>query len=342
MHQRADVRVEDSKLSNRKRYFYGWAIVGVILLIDVLRLQLGGYSVGMSGVAVKGATILKLVCAFVVLRGVQRIPRYRQLCLKLRYSEVSNTVAWVTLLFSFVTVVSVLSYLCITINTPLVENSLVRFDQAVGFDWPGVYRWVQSHAPVRRIFAVAYASGLWQLIAIPIVLGISGRREDLSTFFFLLALSSLYLLLVSTPFPATSAFEHFKVADADALASVSDFSALRDGSMRTFDLTRMQGLVSLPSFHTALAVIFVYSLRRVRFLFWLVALLDLILIASTPTQGGHYLADVIAGVVLAVLTIVSVTIAIRWKPVTQCSALTRIARHITFLFAALNDRLRGL
>ncbi|MBN3802205.1 hypothetical protein GXB81_03925 [Paraburkholderia sp. Ac-20336] len=61
--------------------------------------------------------------------------------------------------------------------------------------------------------------------------------------------------------------------------------------------------VSLPPFHTALAVIFVDSLRRVRCLFWLVTLLDLILTASTPTQGGHDLADVLAGVVLSVLTI---------------------------------------
>jgi membrane-associated phospholipid phosphatase len=223
---------------------------------------------------------------------------------------------------------------------PLIENSLLRFDRIIGFDWAAVYGWVQSHSAVRRILGVAYASGFWQLIAIPAVLGLLGRREELSMFFFLLALSSIYLLIVSTAFPATSAFEHFKVSDTDALSSVSDFSVLRDGSMRKFDLQRTQGLVSLPSFHTALAVIFAYSLRRIRLLFCPAVILDVLMIASTPTQGGHYLADVLAGLGLSVLTIVSITFLLDREAVVQFNVSTRIARYATGLFAALNDRLR--
>ncbi|SAK73042.1 PAP2 family protein [Caballeronia calidae] len=329
------------QLSNRKRYLYGWAIVGIVLLVDVFWLQLGGYSVVFPDeVKEKGKVLLPVICGCAVLYGIQHIPRYRQVCLKLRYYEVANTVAWFVLLIVFIRATSVLSYLCITMDMPLVENSLLRFDQVIGFDWPAVYGWVQSHPAVRQILGFAYASGFWQLIGIPAVLGLLGRREDLSMFFFLLALSSIYLLVVSTPFPATSAFEHFKVSDTDALSSVSDFSVLRDGSMRTFDLQRTQGLVSLPSFHTALAVIFAYSLRRILFLFWPAVILDVLMIASTPTQGGHYLGDVLAGLVLSALTIVSVTFLLDREAVVQFNVSTRIARHATGLFAALNDRLR--
>lgn len=339
MYGKPAVSIGELQSSNRKRYLFGWAIVGMVLLVDVLWLQVGGYSIVFSDLKEKGRVILAMTCACAVLYGIQNIPRYRHICLKLRYREVANTVAWFVLLIVFFPTMSLLSYLCITIDMPLVENSLVRFDQAIGFDWLAVYGWVQSHPFVLEILAFAYASGLWQLIAIPAVLGLLGRREDLSMFFFLLALSSIYLLLVSTPFPATSAFEHFKVSDANALSSVSDFSVLRDGSMRTFDLKRTQGLVSLPSFHTALAVIFAYSLRRVRSLFWPAVILDLIMIASTPTQGGHYLADVLAGLGLSALTIVSVTFLIDRGAVVQFNASSRIARHATGLFAALNDRL---
>ncbi len=327
--------------SNRKRYFYGWAIVGIVLLVDVLWLQLGRYSVVFPGeLKEKGKVLLAVMCGCAVLYGIQHIPRYRQICLKLRYYEVANTVAWFALLIVFIRATSILSYLCITTDMPLVENNLLRFDQIVGFDWPAVYGWVQSHPAVRQILGFAYASGFWQLVAIPAALGLSGRREDLSMFFFLLALSSIYLLVVSTPFPATSAFEHFRVSDTDALSSVSDFSVLRNGSMRTFDLQRTQGLVSLPSFHTALAVIFAYSLRRIRFLFWPAVILDVLMIASTPTQGGHYLADVLSGLGLSALTIVSVTFLLDREAVVQVKVSARIARHATDLFAALNDRVR--
>jgi hypothetical protein len=327
--------------SNRKRYLYGWAIVGIVLLVDVFWLQLGGYSVVFSDeLKGKGKVLLTVTCGCAVLYGIQHIPRYRQVCAKLRYHEVANTVAWFVLLIVFIQATSILSYLCITTDMPLIENSLLRFDRIIGFDWPAVYGWVQSHSAVRRILGVAYASGFWQLIAIPAVLGLLGRREELSMFFFLLALSSIYLLIVSTAFPATSAFEHFKVSDTDALSSVSDFSVLRDGSMRKFDLQRTQGLVSLPSFHTALAVIFAYSLRRIRLLFCPAVILDVLMIASTPTQGGHYLADVLAGLGLSVLTIVSITFLLDREAVVQFNVSTRIARYATGLFAALNDRLR--
>jgi membrane-associated phospholipid phosphatase len=69
------------------------------------------------------------------------------------------------------------------------------------------------------------------------------------------------------------------------------------------DISNVQGLVSMPSFHTALAVLFTYWLRKLRPLFYIAIPLNVIMILSTPTEGGHYLADVIAGLFLSVLTI---------------------------------------
>jgi len=58
-----------------------------------------------------------------------------------------------------------------------------------------------------------------------------------------------------------------------------------------------QGLVSLPSFHTALGVLFCLTLRHSR-LGWPCLLLNLLMIASTPVMGGHYLVDLLAGALL--------------------------------------------
>ncbi|WP_310125975.1 phosphatase PAP2 family protein [Paraburkholderia terricola] len=69
------------------------------------------------------------------------------------------------------------------------------------------------------------------------------------------------------------------------------------------DIATAQGLVSMPSFHTALAILFVYSLRRRRVLACVAIPLNLVMILSTPTQGGHYLADVFGGLCLSALTV---------------------------------------
>ncbi len=297
-----------------KRYALGWLIVGFIGCIDACWLYLSNRTVQSPGVVAtcKGAGILVFIA--VTLTMLRSIPRYKRATLKLRYAEAADTAAWCALLVCLVSSTCVLSYLCVSLDAPLVDSSLVRFDSTFGFDWLAVYGWVQSHDHIRRILEFAYESGRWQLMAIPLILGLSGRREALSDFFFLLVIASVILLVVSALFPATSAFIHFRISDANAAASVSDFALLRDGSLRAIDLLNAQGLVSMPSIHTALAVLFTYSLRKIPRVFGVVAALNFAMILSTPTQGGHYLADVAGGLILAVLTIQLLKVAVRqWR-----------------------------
>jgi hypothetical protein len=293
-----------------KRYLGGWVIVVLFLIIDIAWLYLSGRSVQADGI-VRVAKIIGLLSSMALgLCGIAKVPRYTLAAKKLRYMKVACTLAWSTLLLSFVAVAGVLSYLSVTVNAPLVDASLLRFDRALGFDWPNVYHWVSSHVAVQRVLAFAYYSGRWQLIGIPVVSGLLGRHEDLSDFVLHLMLSSILVLFVSTPFPAASAFLHFNITDPNTAASVSDSNLLRNGTMRHFDLTQIQGLVSLPSFHTALAVFFAYSLRRISVLFPFAVLLNVIMVISTPTQGGHYLGDVFGGLILALVTIQTLKFAL--------------------------------
>jgi membrane-associated phospholipid phosphatase len=278
-------------------------IVGVILFIDAVWLRFAGYTVPVGDIigACKGIGILAGIA--VILRMLRATPRYESITVKFRYAEISDIAAWCALIGCFVPSMCVLSYLCVTLNAPLVERSLIRFDHAIGFNWLAAYQWVRSHPHVQHVLSFAYESGRWQLISIPFILGLSGRREALPEFFFLLALTSALLLVASTPFPAESAFVHFNVSDPNTASTVSDFAALRSGTLRAINLANAQGLVSMPSFHTALAIVFTYSLRRIRWLFAIAALLNLTMILSTPTQGGHYLADVAGGLLLAAVSI---------------------------------------
>ncbi|MGF6606083.1 membrane-associated phospholipid phosphatase [Paraburkholderia sp. WSM4175] len=59
----------------------------------------------------------------------------------------------------------------------------------------------------------------------------------------------------------------------------------------------------MPSFHTTLAIVFIYALRRMPRLLLFAIPLNVTMILSTPTQGGHYLADVFASLLLSAPTI---------------------------------------
>ncbi|MDN7676424.1 phosphatase PAP2 family protein [Burkholderia oklahomensis] len=144
------------------------------------------------------------------------------------------------------------------------------------------------------------------MIGIPIGLSLTGRDEALSEFVTPFMLASMLVLLISAPFPAASAFLHFRVPDPAALSSVSDFVRLRDGTLRAFDPAARQGTVSMPSFHTVLGVPFAYALRRVSVVAPLALLFNGWMVAPTPTptQGGHYPVDVLSGLLVAFAGIV--------------------------------------
>ena len=61
----------------------------------------------------------------------------------------------------------------------------------------------------------------------------------------------------------------------------------------------MQGIITMPSYHTVLAVLFTYAFRRTGLVGYGIATLNLVMLLSIPPIGGHYLVDVLAGGALA-------------------------------------------
>lgn len=305
-------------------YWSAWALVGLVALIDAAWLRHSGYRVSAESLGRLPRALALLAGVAVGLTGFARIPRYRDATRKFRYAEVASAVAWCMPMLCFAAGTGVLSYLTVTVKAPLVEAQLAHMDRALGFDWPAAYQWVREHDSVNHLFSLAYRSGTWQLVLLPIVLAVLRRHEVLTEFVLHFMLSCLLMLIISTWLPANSAFVHYDVADQAARATVSDFARLRDGTVGPFDLAEIQGLVSFPSFHSALAVFFAYALRGVPLLSWCALLLNATMLLSTPTHGGHYLVDTLGGIALAVLTIAGVRAARRSPaiapiPVTRAS-----------------------
>ncbi|WDD93689.1 phosphatase PAP2 family protein [Burkholderia sp. FERM BP-3421] len=280
-------------------YAYGWGVVAAIVACDLLWLRAGGYAVQRAGVVAALKLIGTCIGFAVLLVGVARVARYRELAERFRYREVAEALFATALLAAFMAATGVLSYLCVSVNPPLIDAALIRADAWLGFDWPRVFAWVQARPQARQVLAFAYDSAKWQLIVIPFLLAVLRDRGNLRAFVWLFMLSGMMVLAVSTPWPAASAFVHFGVSAPDTADTVADFARLRAGSLHEIDLLTLQGLVSMPSFHTALGVIFAYALRRARGVSIVALGLNALMIASTPTQGGHYLVDVISGAVVA-------------------------------------------
>lgn len=219
------------------------------------------------------------------------------------YRTVSVGILWIAILAVFASLAVVFQYLTITLSLPDIAPILVMADSRLGVDWLSLYQWVRSKPWLDAILSSAYQSGFVQLALIPFILIVTGNVHDYAEFVLQFVVASVLVMVIATPFPAESAYVYYAIHDPGTSATVSDFALFRSGHMRVLTLQSMQGLVSFPSFHTVLAVLFAYSVRHVKVIFPTFIGINALMILSTPTHGGHYIWDVLAGVVVALSAI---------------------------------------
>jgi membrane-associated phospholipid phosphatase len=82
---------------------------------------------------------------------------------------------------------------------------------------------------------------------------------------------------------------------------------LVSGQDLNFALSKMTGVVSFPSFHTAMALAYVWAFRKTGAIGWVIAALNLVMVAAVPWYGGHYLVDMIAGAATLLLSVALVS-----------------------------------
>ncbi|MCO5398523.1 phosphatase PAP2 family protein [Ralstonia soli] len=299
-----------------------WSGVLVVVVLDGVWLAASGRSITGTSLAPKLASVLLLAGISIALALIAGLPTITATPRGMHYRRFALVAQSGALIVTFTCAMSVLSYLLVSIAPPIVDTQLAAIDAQLGFDWPHLYIWVHTRPTLHLVLQLTYYSALLQLGLIPMLAGLLGRSDHLREFVANLMLSCALLLVISTPWPAAGAFVFYGIASPSDLAMVSHFGALRDGTMRVIDLAQMQGLVSLPSYHTAMALFFVQAMRWTRTGLVLSGLLNALMILATPTEGGHYLVDVIAGVALWAVTIGALRLTVLRKRVPAAPKLS--------------------
>jgi membrane-associated phospholipid phosphatase len=209
-------------------------------------------------------------------------------------------------------VVLLASYLAISLNHPLVDSLLANADQRLGFNASYIVSLVNRVPVLSSILMYSYSSFSVQLLVLPILLVAS--RLPASAFMLVLSYGfvGLAACLISVWFPAVGSHVTYDIASQHlpsvnlhyGYAFLAEFNAVREQSHFTVSLARAQGILTFPSVHTAVAVLCAVAGFKQRFLRYPMIALNLLMVASTVSHGGHYLVDVIAGIALASLALV--------------------------------------
>lgn len=215
---------------------------------------------------------------------------------------------------------ALLSYLLAREGGALQDNMLERWDLALGLDWLAYVRWADQYPWLVHTYTLAYVSLIPQIIIIVLVQGFSGRLLLMRQTLFAAMLCGTITVLLSAVIPSIGKFIHLGLTPKDFVnvnpfagyLHLEHYTALRNGTLTTLSLPDMKGIITFPSYHAGLAAVLLWSFARTPWLRIPGVLLAATTIAATPIDGGHYFVDVIAGIAIAALSIVTALYAGRW------------------------------
>ena len=205
-----------------------------------------------------------------------------------------------------------------------------RADALLGFDWGAAHRWEVAHPGLIPLARAAYASIGWTPLVLIAGLAAGGHVDHLRCFLAAYAIALTLTVALFALCPIRSAILHFLGARPDYMPFVgikqaAAIDALRTGAMRTLTFGDLTGLVGFPSFHAASGVLFIWGSRPMPRLHGPILAVNVMMIAATPMEGGHYLVDVLGGLLVATLAAMLVHDRVPQRRQANASASSPIA-----------------
>lgn len=203
-----------------------------------------------------------------------------------------------------------MDYLSKGTSMPLADDWLSKVGPMLGFSWLGYFDLVRNAPNLQLLMEEAYNLLNSAMLIFLVLLVLSRQHDKVRTFTEAAIICSLVSLVGGALFPAigAAAFWVPDYANPETWAGytgmpgvyfVEEIRAVRQlDTPMLVGSKHLTGLVTFPSLHTALAVLMILVARRT-WIFWPALAYGIVMIAATPIWGGHYLADLISGTVMA-------------------------------------------
>jgi hypothetical protein len=206
-----------------------------------------------------------------------------------------------------------------------------------GFDWDTAAHWVAHHPAVDWALRGAYFGLPFQAVVI-VLAGSTWHRADRNGD--LLWSLGIALILTSAVFmfmPALGKVGHVGRGQIEILTEI------RSSAWSVLDVGHVTGIINFPSFHTTLAILAIDAMRRFPRALFLFVPLKLLMIAATPSVGGHYLVDLPAGAIVAVIAIAATRcLRRRLVVIAEPDGPASLDRHRTGWLLPVMSRFRGM
>lgn len=282
-------------------FLVNWIGIGALGVVLAFGLLLTGFSIELTGLAIAvGYVGLYAGFAHANARSQRR-----------RDPQVMFVLGGTAQIVLLTAVMTPLTYVAASAALPIQDASLLAIDRALGLDWAGYVGYVDARPALAALMNCGYGMIRWPIFAIPVVLSAMGRYRRIEEFTFAFGLALFVTTLISGLVPAIGVYQEIgldpavlkHIDPAAYLDQLRDLPPTRAGTLRQLELLNLGGIVTFPSFHAASAVLYTWALWPLRWARPLVVVVNGVMLAATPLNGGHYFVDVFAGVAIAVAAI---------------------------------------
>jgi membrane-associated phospholipid phosphatase len=221
------------------------------------------------------------------------------------------------LFYAICLTVCLITFIAGTSHRAFFDAPLANADRLLfpWFDWPNVMRSFSGSGLPVRIANKVYESIGWQPQFLIVTLALISAYQRIWHFLLSWITTLCIVVAIFALYPVLGAYQHFGIAAASVPAMLDPtpwnqpvlLEGLRNGTLRVISLGTLDGIINYPSFHAGAAVLLTYGFWHVRIMRWPFAALNALMLASAAPIGGHYIVDLLAGVVTAIAGIFAAT-----------------------------------
>ncbi|MDE2445886.1 MAG: phosphatase PAP2 family protein [Alphaproteobacteria bacterium] len=205
---------------------------------------------------------------------------------------------------------AVLNHILMSFPYPYADTLLTGWDRALGFDWLAYGRAIAYFPFVNVAMDQIYQAMLPALIIVGLHAIVVGRSDVAKEFLGLVMVTAVICVVIATFFPSLGAMAHLADESYKAMFSkntgdsfVPQLIEIRGNGPITLNALQLAGLAAFPSFHCVCGVLMIYGSRSTKVSQLIAGLFGVLLIAATPTFGGHYFVDLLSGAAIALAAI---------------------------------------
>lgn len=199
------------------------------------------------------------------------------------------------------------SYLSVRMNMPWADDELQAMDRALGVDWVAILAFADARKYLSIALNIAYASFGLQLMALPLILALIGSTLRSYLMITVYAVACFISAIISIWYPALGTYAAYNI-DPSQLENINghmgvvfldQLRAAHDNADFALDFNHLEGVITFPSVHAAMAVLCAWAAWETKWLRYPFLILNTLMVVSAGIVSNHYVVDLIAGMGIA-------------------------------------------